>query len=279
MDAKVEKRIRALISLLGDEDAGIVRTAREQLEACRAEAVPLIEEALNHAEAKVRIQVRALAEDWRLDDVTDEFIDWLERSQGDPDLEAGAFQLARFGPLEFDERAYREVLDRWAEEAAPTLRRKRGETLLRELNRFLFEEKRLRPDREEYEDPDNGLLNRVLDRRAGIPVTLSTIYLLLARRLELPISGIGMPGHFVLRYDQSGKEIYLDPYDRGRFLSKADCIGYLMASGFEFEGAYLFPSPNREILSRMIDHLTNVYRSRRSTAREVRLRRCRDAMG
>ncbi|MEQ8765762.1 MAG: transglutaminase-like domain-containing protein, partial [Planctomycetota bacterium] len=184
-----------------------------------------------------------------------------------------------FGPLAFDERTYRKELDTWAEEAAPGLRRKNGERLLRELNRFLFEEKGLRPDREEYEDPDNGLLNRVLDRRAGIELTLSTLTLLLARRLDLPISGIGMPGHFLLRYDGPDGEIYFDPYDRGRLLSKADCIGFLMASGFDFENAYLFPSPNREILTRMIDHLESVYRTRKITSRQVRLLRCRKQLG
>src|ERR1019366_8320974 len=78
-----------------------------------------------------------------------------------------------------------------------------------------------------YYDPQNSYLNRVMDRRTGNPITLSLFYIFLARRLWLPITGIGLPGHFICRYQSASEEFYLDPFNLGKTLSRVGCAQFL----------------------------------------------------
>src|SRR5271165_119125 len=92
------------------------------------------------------------------------------------------------------------------------------------LNRVLFDEEGLRGNRDDYYDPRNSFLNDVLDRKLGIPITLSVIYLDVARRVGFPIAGTGMPGHFLLKhYDVNCGEILIDAFNRGRVVGNTDC--------------------------------------------------------
>src|ERR1700685_3281293 len=93
------------------------------------------------------------------------------------------------------------------------------------LNHTLFEEAGLRGNREDFYDPRNSFLNDVLDRKLGIPITLSVVYLEVARRVGFPVAGVGMPGHFLLKhYDVVAGEIFIiDAFDRGRILTPDDC--------------------------------------------------------
>ena len=98
------------------------------------------------------------------------------------------------------------------------------------INQFLFKELGFVGNEKDYYDPQNSYLNRVLDRRTGNPINLSLVYLLLARRLRLPITGIGMPGHFVCRFQSTTAEFYVDVFNRGRLLTKGDCVKFLLQS-------------------------------------------------
>ena len=96
------------------------------------------------------------------------------------------------------------------------------------LNRLLFEEEKFAGN-EENDDPRNSYLNDVLDRKMGIPITLSLVYQEVARRCGLPVVGVGFPGHFLAKYLAPSGEILLDPYQRGAILSLQDCEEKLKA--------------------------------------------------
>ena len=88
------------------------------------------------------------------------------------------------------------------------------------LNKVVFEQANLRGNREDYYDPRNSFLNDVLDRGLGIPITLSIIYMEVAKRVGLPLAGVGMPGHFLLKhYGHDGNEMLIDCFNRGDILS------------------------------------------------------------
>src|SRR6202007_3458362 len=92
------------------------------------------------------------------------------------------------------------------------------------LNHVIFEEGHLRGNREDYYDPRNSFLNDVLDRGLGIPITLSIIYMEVARRVGFLLSGVGMPGHFLLKhYGDDGQETLIDCFNRGGIPSRQDC--------------------------------------------------------
>jgi regulator of sirC expression with transglutaminase-like and TPR domain len=133
------------------------------------------------------------------------------------------------------------------------------------LNHYLFAEQGFIGNSENYYDPRNSFLNEVLDRRTGLPITLSVVYLELGWRLELPVAGVGMPGHFVVGFYPEGAPRYVDVFRQGLLLDRDDCIARLreQAGGdFTFRDEYLAPVGKRQILTRMLTNLKHLYAQR-----------------
>ena len=135
------------------------------------------------------------------------------------------------------------------------------------LNRVLFEEEGLRGNRDDYYDPRNSFLNDVLDRKLGIPITLSVVYMEVARRIGFPVAGTGMPGHFLLKhYDVLSGEIIIDAFNRGLVLTLGDChtrLKEIYRGELEFKPEFLHPVTHREILTRMLNNLRQIYFTQR----------------
>lgn len=124
------------------------------------------------------------------------------------------------------------------------------------LNRFLFDEQGFRGNQQEYEDPRNSLLHEVLERRTGIPITLSLVYLEVGRRLGLPLEGIGFPGHFLVRW--RGREDFVIDAFHGRVLSDEALAGLLreaMGRSAVFSRAELRPITSHAFLVRLLSNL------------------------
>jgi regulator of sirC expression with transglutaminase-like and TPR domain len=133
---------------------------------------------------------------------------------------------------------------------------------IRSLNTYLFEERGFRGNTEDYYDPRNSFLNDVVDRRLGIPITLSVIYMEVGRRVGIPLQGVGMPGHFITKYAEPGEDIYIDPFNRGRILSREACeelIQQLHGEPVPFQESFLAPVSKKQILARMLMNLKAVY--------------------
>jgi regulator of sirC expression with transglutaminase-like and TPR domain len=149
----------------------------------------------------------------------------------------------------------RDVADRPLDTALPLGR-------LLELSRYLFEEQGFAGNARSYYDPRNSFLNEVLDRRTGIPITLSVVYLEVGWRLGLPLAGVGLPGHFLVGYYPPYDVQYVDVFNQGRMLSRDDCALLLQGMyghGFVFHEEYLAPVSKRQILTRMLTNLKAIY--------------------
>jgi len=146
------------------------------------------------------------------------------------------------------------------------------------LNYVLFGELGLRGNRDDYYDPRNSFLNDVLDRGLGIPITLSVVYLEVAQRIGFPVAGIGMPGHFLLKYrpttytDSDGtqpgenEEVLIDCFNQGDTLSPQDCqkrLNEIYSGEMALRPEFLHPVNRRQILARMLNNLKTVYLSTR----------------
>ncbi|HEY3973786.1 MAG TPA: transglutaminase-like domain-containing protein [Candidatus Sulfotelmatobacter sp.] len=184
------------------------------------------------------------------------------------DLIRAALLIARgeYPGLDIEVYATRiEKLARRVAALAPDLRPPR---ILAALQHVLFEELRLRGNREDYYDPRNSFLNDVLDRGLGIPITLSIVYMEVARRVGLHLFGVGLPGHFLLkRYNEDGQEMLIDCFNRGDILSRQDCQGRLdeiYSGGMTMRPEFLRPISRRQILTRMLNNLKTVYLSTRN---------------
>ena len=136
------------------------------------------------------------------------------------------------------------------------------------INRVLFDEEGLRGNRDDYYDPRNSFLNDVLDRKLGIPITLSVVYMDVARRVGFPIAGTGMPGHFLLKhYDVITGEIIIDAFNRGRIVGNAECqqrLDEIYSGQIELQPEFLQPVTHREILTRMLNNLRQIYFTQRN---------------
>ena len=132
------------------------------------------------------------------------------------------------------------------------------------LNRFLFEERGYRGNQENYYDPRNSLLHSVIDRRLGIPITLSILYLELGWGLGLPLQGVAFPGHFLVKCPMERGMVILDPFHGGVSLSEAGLRDRLQQQGLDLQARpdvqdWLQLADRRAILSRLLRNLKRIY--------------------
>lgn len=136
------------------------------------------------------------------------------------------------------------------------------------LNRYFFRDLGFHGNRDDYYDPRNSFVNDVLERRVGIPISLSTIYIEIARRVGLPAHGIGFPGHYLVRCRKSIVDCF-----SGRILNRAACEA-LLSSMFQenlmFTPKLLEPCPKRQTLLRMLNNLKGIFLQRQEFARALR---------
>ncbi len=180
------------------------------------------------------------------------------------ELDEAALNLATIEFPDLDFRPSLVALDRFANDIADRCTDlSDGREFVRVANAYLFQEVGLRgAAADDYYDPRNSCLNRVLDERLGIPITLSVIYMEIGRRLAKRVAGIGLPRHFVIQYDDGDYSTFIDPFHGGAILSPGDC--YRLAQVEDEDPRLLAPACKRQIVMRMINNLRGIYFSQRS---------------
>lgn len=199
-------------------------------------------------------------------DSTTEFARYLKLPEEVIRLDEAALILARTEYPALDTSAYLARLDALAARAECHPSQPPAGNIAA-LNRLLFEQENFAGNEKEYDDPRNSYLNDVLDRRMGIPITLTLVYQEVARRCGVPVVGVGFPGHFLAKYLTPSGEILIDPYQRGAIVSLQDCKEKLKAQfgeEAELRPAYLLESSTKQILSRMLNNLKGSYFQRKN---------------
>ena len=274
-----ESQIRALIRLLADEDQRIVKTISDKLIEFGSSAVPLLQEA-EIEQPEMANRIVGILDEIRGGRLEDELRLLVAQPEEQIDLEAGAFLIARYAYPTLDVSYYTQHLDEMAREVRERIgSRVSGEETVKALNRYLFTEQGFRGNTKNYYEVENSYLNRVIDRRTGIPISLSTIYLLIGQRLGLPMYGIGMPGHFLIKYDSDRYKIFVDCFNGGALLTEKNCVRFLTEAGYGFEDKYLQRSFSRAILSRMLKNLLAIYSKLDEPQKKTRLTRFIDILG
>ena len=142
------------------------------------------------------------------------------------------------------------------------------EPVLAEVSHQLFGVEGLRGNGEDYYDPRNSYLDEVLDRRLGIPITLSVVFLEVGRRLGIPLAGVSMPGHFLVRL-LGEPPILLDPFVGGGLLGETECeqrFRALQGPAVPWDPAFLDPVATIDIVARMLNNLRSVHLQRQDSA-------------
>lgn len=195
--------------------------------------------------------------------VVQRLIEALKNESSEVPLDVAALELAsiEFPGLDIEASLFR--LQNLADQLRPQITESAtGLAFIGAMNEFLFDVLQFRGNDTEYYDPRNSCLNAVLNRRVGIPISLSVLYMELARRLQRQVHGIGLPGHFVVMYEDEGSRYWIDPFHGGRVLSYEDCCAFIMeTAGVDLHGSpmLLTPVPKRQILIRMLSNLKAIY--------------------
>ena len=175
------------------------------------------------------------------------------------DLGRAALAVARIEHPQIDEERELARLDALAARVGSG--RDAGATLER-LRRLLFEEEGFRGNDGEYYDPRNSCLNDVLDRKLGIPITLSVLTMEVGRRVKLDIAGVGLPGHFIVSAAVGVRAVLLDPFHGGGVLTHAaaaDVAARAVGRPVKLEEAHWTPCTPRQIVVRMLRNLKTIY--------------------
>jgi regulator of sirC expression with transglutaminase-like and TPR domain len=190
------------------------------------------------------------------------------------DLASAALVIAKVEYPQLDPRQTLARLDELGARAAQRLAAADGDTVagrVDTLNQLLFEEEGFEGNRRHYSDFRNSLLNVVLQRRTGIPISLGVVYIEVARRVGLEVFGVSFPGHFLLRVPNDagddGAPLILDPFDGGRRMHEEDCRDLLrrhLGDDAEYAPTMLEGCPPRQIVGRMLNNLKRTYVELRS---------------
>ncbi len=176
------------------------------------------------------------------------------------DLVEGALLIAQAEYADLDRPAYRARLEELGREAAGACTGGAIAERLAQLSRLFSERWGFHGNRDAYHDPRNSFLNDVLDRRTGIPITLSVVYIEVGRRAGMDLVGVGLPGHFLVGC--AGRDdLYVDAFSEGALLARADCAVRLreLRPGTVFRSEFLEPVGTRLILTRMLNNLVDIY--------------------
>jgi regulator of sirC expression with transglutaminase-like and TPR domain len=273
-EALSENQKAALIKLLADDDMAVYHTIRGKLLSYGQVAGQWLRPHTLSSDPILRRRAQEVVYYLARQEADNRFLAFCLNQGEDLDVEAGAWLLAQTQYTDINVTAYQALFDSYTadlqERIDPT-----GPTdrILATINDYLFSELGFAGNEANYYDPDNSYLNRVVDRRTGNPISLCLVYLLVSKRLRLPIVGIGMPGHFLVRYQSSTGELYIDAFNRGKLLTKADCVKYLVHTSHGFQEGYLAPVTPRRILLRICSNLHQIYAQLELADETARLQR------
>lgn len=190
----------------------------------------------------------------------------IYQSEEEIDLGKAALYLAKEEYPELDTEEYCNALDVMAEEIKKRLPEETYPLrIIKSINNYLYEDLGFRGNTKDYYDPRNSFLNEAIDRRTGIPITLALVYLEIAKRIDFPMVGIGMPGHFLIRPDFESADIYVDAFHQGEILFPQDCadrLAQVYGQPVAMRPEFLEPVSPKQFLARMLNNLKVIYLNR-----------------
>jgi regulator of sirC expression with transglutaminase-like and TPR domain len=190
------------------------------------------------------------------------FAEEVSRPDGEIDLARAALLIALSEYPDLDIAGYLRRLDELARGVGEGGRAADPLSRLHRLREYLFEEQGFAGNSRQYYDPRNSYLNEVLDRRLGIPITLSLVMIEVGRRLGLEMEGIGLPGHFITGARVGGEHVLLDPFNGGTVLTAESCgelVGRALGRTVTLKPEHFQPVGNRQFLTRMLANLKSSY--------------------
>jgi regulator of sirC expression with transglutaminase-like and TPR domain len=256
----------ALLGLLDDPSPTVRRALLARFSSRGAAAAALLQEAARSPNRLLARHATWFIDELKLSDPVSEFRSFIRSLNYE--LETGTLLLARTVTPQLDVNECRADFDEIAARcreliSEPSSNREK----CRAINRVLFHEWGFRGNVEQYTDPMNSFIDKVLMRRKGIPISLSVLYLLVAERLGIPLEPVGLPGHFVVGCYADEAPFFIDPFDQGLFRDAEEIFALLRSNHISPKPSDLAPTTVREVLSRSCRNIANHYAAASDMAR------------
>lgn len=257
-------RQNALYSLLDDPSPTVQQALREEIARYGEDAWALIKRALHSENESLRRAAEKLCDEVRILDPAAEFTRFIRSYQYE--LETGCLLLERTVNPALDGGAYSAQLDELANRVRElTVVPCAAIERCRIISRVLFHEYGFRGDAEDFDNPENSCLSRVLERRKGLPITLGIIYLLVAERTGFELEAVCPPQRFMVGCFRQREPIFIDAFERGRMRVASEVLAFLRDHGVSPSTEMLMPTPIGEVLCRCCRNLCRQFNARGET--------------
>lgn len=259
--------LQSLIKLLDDESDFVYENVKERLLYHGDNSINFIKEYADLNDPLTLMRANEIISTINFDQLFEKFTRLKIKNNKDL-LEEAVFLISMYGYPDVNIDNYRMILDKMAMDIEKRID-DRGYIdhttvdTINIINEYLFVERGFYGNSDNYYDPDNSYINKVLDKKIGIPVSISVLYILLAKRLNLPIFGVNLPSHFIIKYQDSTEEFFIDPFNKGIVISRDEVIEFLEKLGLDEEEfnhiPYLKIAEDKEIIKRVLANLLNVF--------------------
>ena len=255
-----QKELKALISLLDDEDPEIYRMVSKRITDIGVEMIPLLElEWEKNSNPLVQYRIENITHDLQFLLVQGRLEDWKQNNQ--EDLLKGLWAIATYQYPDVELEQLRTKVDQLFFQVWPHF----DDDLhpfdqVKILNGVFFREMNFSANTRHFHSPSNSFINTVLDSKKGNPISLCIVYLMIAQKLKMPVYGVNLPNLFVLTYkDKNYAQFYINVYNRGLIFSMGDIENYVRELHLDPVEAYFQPASNLDILKRVLLNLTVSY--------------------
>jgi regulator of sirC expression with transglutaminase-like and TPR domain len=252
-------QLDALISLLDDPDVEVKNHVRDKLLSLGAEVIPVLEQKWENSFDPIhQKEIEELVHELQFDLLKYRLEEW--RKSEDRDLLTGLWLINtyQYPDLDFDKlnadmhQIYFEVWTAFKNDLAPY-------DQVRIINHVLFNQLRFSANTKNFHSPGNSMLSTVLDTKKGNPITLCSVYLLVAQKLGLPIYGVNLPNLFVLTYKSADVTFYINAFNKGLIFLRNDLVNYLEHLKIEPQDNFFEPCSHLEIILRSLRNLAHAF--------------------
>lgn len=255
-----ESEIKALVSLLDDEDSEIIKHVEEKILAAGEYILPYLEAEWQNCSLQPIIYERLeqIIHSLRFRVLKEKITQW--KLYETEDLLKGVWLIATYQYPEVSYETLKEKIDQIYYSVWVHFRENlHPYDQIRLINYVLFEELKFSANTQNFHSPANSMLNRVLETRKGNPISLCIIYMLVAQKLGMPVYGVNMPNLFILIYKGKEHSFYINAFNRGLIFTKADIDNYIAQLGLEPHESFYTPTSHLEIVKRICRNLIVSY--------------------
>ena len=251
-----EKEIKALISLLDDEDVGILNMVTEKITSLGPRIIPYLEQEWEHNfSPEVQVRIENITHSLQFELVKERLDNWYKKEEND--LIEGMWIIATYQYPDLELSMLKQELEQIYYEAWLSFKADmHPHDQIKTLNGVFFWKLRFSPNLKNFHSPANSFINRVLESRKGNPILLCVIYLLIAEKLKLPIYGVNLPNLFVLTYKSPRiPQFYINVYNKGLIFTREDMENYIHELKITPRESFFQPCGSRDIIRRVLRNL------------------------